>query len=84
MDISLAWTGNATAAVTLIHSQGLTSRRLQAHLRKLAEGQARWCNRHEVLEEDVRRGYDVMWMNRSGWLNPSSPPLRDAPSGAYF
>lgn len=84
MDTSLAWTGRATEAVELIHSQGLTSRRLQAHLRKLAEGQARWCNRHEVLEEDVRRGYDVMWMNRSGWLNPSSPPLRDAPSGAYF
>ena len=81
---TLAWTGQATTALTLILSQGLTSRRLQAHLQKLAEGQARWCNRPVVLEEDVRRGYDVMWMNRSGWLNPPSPPLPDAHYEAYF
>ncbi|MDG1674701.1 MAG: ATP-binding protein [Flavobacteriales bacterium] len=81
---ALAWTDQATTALTLILTQGLTSRRLQAHLRKLAEGHARWCNRLEVLDEDVRRGYDVMWMNRSGWLNPSSPPLLDAHDEAYF
>lgn len=81
---SMHWTPKATEAFSLILSQGLTSRRLQGNLRKLAEGHASWCCRSNVVEEDVRQGYHVMWMNRSGWLNTLASQSQGGHDGVYF
>ena len=45
----------------------MTSKRLQRHLRALAEGHACWREASDVIETDVHEAYDVMWMTRPGW-----------------
>lgn len=61
------WSTSASQHSEHVARAGMTSKRLQRHLRSLAEGHAHWRNDHEVTTTDVQEAYDVMWMTRPGW-----------------
>jgi predicted ATPase with chaperone activity len=61
------WTQAASKLGEHIVQGGMTSKRLQRHLRALAEGHACWREASDVIETDVHEAYDVMWMTRPGW-----------------
>lgn len=78
------WSLKARSLESLIHRQGLTSRRLQGHLRRLAEGHAQWCNRGIVEEADAVASFEVMWMNRPGWSHHAERRNQPDDGGTYF
>ena len=61
------WSSPASQRCEHIVKAGMSSKRLQRHLKALAEGHACWRKVHEVMESDVQEAYDVMWMTRPGW-----------------
>ena len=61
------WSCAASKRCDHIVRGGMTSKRLQRHLKTLAEGHACWREAREVVESDVQEAYDVMWMTRPGW-----------------
>ena len=61
------WSRAASKRCDHIVRGGMTSKRLQRHLKTLAEGHACWREAREVVESDVQEAYDVMWMTRPGW-----------------
>ena len=61
------WSRVASKRCDHIVRGGMTSKRLQRHLKTLAEGHACWREAREVVESDVQEAYDVMWMTRPGW-----------------
>ena len=61
------WLPSATRQWERIVQGGMTSKRLQRHLRTLAQGHACWREAKEVTQTDVQEAYDVMWMTRPGW-----------------
>lgn len=61
------WTQAASKLGEHIVQGGMTSKRLQRHLKALAEGHACWREASDVIETDVHEAYDVMWMTRPGW-----------------
>lgn len=61
------WSATASQRCEHIVRGGMASKRLQRHLRALAEGHACWREAREVMESDVQEAYDVMWMTRPGW-----------------
>ena len=63
----IPWSRKANHLFVSISKQGMTSKRLQHHLRTLAEGHARWCATDEVQEADIHEAHGVMWMTRPGW-----------------
>lgn len=83
-DHPMSWTERAAQTAALLRSEGQSSRRIQAHMRTLAEGHARWCNRDIVTEEDLQASFDVQWMNRSGWLLSSPSRFQTTRDEAYF
>ena len=60
---------DVAVAVGLLAIQGKISqpKRLQRHLKALAEGHACWREVSVMMESDVQEAYDVMWMTRPGW-----------------
>ena len=61
------WSPTASHRCEQIVRGGMTSKRLQRHLKALAEGHACWREASVVMESDVQEAYDVMWMTRPGW-----------------
>ena len=61
------WLPKASQLWDDIVKSGMSSKRLQRHLRLLAEGHAGWHLANEVTDTDVQEAYDVMWMTRPGW-----------------
>ena len=61
------WSPPAAQRCEHIVRGGMASKRLQRHLRVLAEGHACWREASEVMASDVQEAYDVMWMTRPGW-----------------
>ena len=61
------WSPAASQRCEQVVRGGMTSKRLQRHLKALAEGHACWREAHEVMASDVEEAYDVMWMTRPGW-----------------
>jgi magnesium chelatase family protein len=61
------WSPSASQRCEQVIRGGMTSKRLQRHLKILAEGHACWREAPEVMELDVQEAYDVMWMTRPGW-----------------
>ena len=61
------WSPSASQRCEQIVRGGMTSKRLQRHLKALAEGHACWREASVVMESDVQEAYDVMWMTRPGW-----------------
>ena len=63
----VTWSPTASQRCEQVVRGGMTSKRLQRHLKALAEGHACWREAHEVMASDVEEAYDVMWMTRPGW-----------------
>ncbi|MGB1384048.1 MAG: ATP-binding protein [Flavobacteriales bacterium] len=79
------WSREARDALASVIQSGLNSKRLQNHLKRLAEGHARWTERAEVSELDVFAAYDVTWMNRPGWRSDRNPTsTHSEASDTYF
>jgi len=82
---NLRWSGEARDALASVIQSGLNSKRLQNHLKRLAEGHSCWAERDEVSEPDVYAAYDVTWMNRPGWRSDRNPTSTHSEgSDAYF
>jgi len=64
---ALPWTAEAESEAQSLSQGNSCSRRVSRAVRRLAEGHARWTNRAEIHDVDVRAAWDVTWMARGGW-----------------
>lgn len=64
---ALTWTAEAEARAQSLSQGNTCSRRVSRAVHRLAEGHARWTNRAEVHDDDVRAAWAVTWLARGGW-----------------
>jgi predicted ATPase with chaperone activity len=64
---TLPWTADAESEAQTLSQGNTCSRRVSRAVQRLAEGHARWNNRAEIHDVDVRAAWDVTWMARGGW-----------------
>ena len=75
-ELPSTWEDEALRAKAEVLTSEFISKRVQKHLKHLAECHASWHNRSEVSKEDVVAAFEVTWMSRKGWVewHPQARP----------